>query len=162
MLDNTMYPVYMKHYTVFIDQGIHKMPKSTPPRKRRLPQHTMASTKGAWDQLHDMIQECEKLMSLSAASAALLVEKKKLGGNFDNERATALVGVLLKDTREFKSQIEAIKAGLGTNRGDVKEDDMNALLSTLQMAGQLGDWQERWVNIVNPTLEDINKMIQED
>lgn len=140
------------------------MPKSTPPRKKRPTslQHTMPSTKGAWDQLHEMIAGCDQLMAVSSASVRLLAEREKLETDvpFNKERALQLANLLLKDSMAFKTELDQLRGRVGVNRGDISEDDVEALMLTLQTGQHLSDWTERWSTIVTPTIEEINELIK--
>ena len=135
------------------------MPVSEKPRKKYNPSKHIASTKGAWDQLHEMISNAKSLLSIVPDSGRLLLERKKLGGNFDEDRAKAVLSVLLKDITEMKNDLTAIENQVGTNRGDIKEDDEQALMLTLRLGGQLSAWTERWQIVVQPQLDEINKIV---
>lgn len=139
------------------------MPKSTPPRKKRTPSHLKTSTVGAWDQLHSMIASSDQLLALGAASVRLLSEREKIQSDkpFDKDRALQLANLLVKDTKVFKEQLDAIRATVGNNRGDIKENDIDALMVTLQAGQQLSDWTERWTAIAAPTIGEIETMINE-
>lgn len=139
------------------------MPKNKPPRKPRTPAHRKTSTVGAWDQLHSMIASSDQLLALGAASVRLLAERERIESDkpFDKDRALQLANLLVKDTKTFKDQLDAIRATVGTNRGDIKENDMDALMVTLQAGQQLSDWTERWTAIVAPTIGEIETILNE-
>ena len=161
MLENTVDAVYMKHVAVSTaDQGNHTMPVSKPPRKPYVPRHRKTSTKGAWDQIREMITNARDLMALVPATTSLLLERKKLPG-FDEPKAVAILQVLQKDIAEFKNSLDAIDQTLGDNRGDVRENDTDALVLTLQMGGQIQDWTDSWNAVVMPQLAEVNKLLEE-
>ena len=139
------------------------MPKSTPPRKKRTPQHMKTSTVGAWDQIHSMIAQSDQLLALGAQSVRLLAEREKITTDkpFNKERALQLANLLVKDTKIFKEQLEAVRTTVGNNRGDIKENDADALMVTLQAGTQLSDWTERWTTIVAPTIAEIESILTE-
>lgn len=135
------------------------MPVSKPPRKPYVPRHMKTSTKGAWDQIRTMIADARTLMSYVPATTSLLLERKKLPG-FDEPKAIALLQVLQKDVKEFKTELDEIDTQLGDNRGDIREDDTDALVLTLQMGSRLQDWTTKWSTVVVPQLEEINKLLE--
>lgn len=135
------------------------MPVSEKPRKKYNPTKNLPSTKGAWDQLKEMIQNARSLMAIIPESSRLLLECKQLKSNFDEDRAKAVLSVLLKDTREMKSALDGIETVVGSNSGDIKENDDQALLLTLQLGSQLSEWTERWNTVIQPQLDEINAIV---
>ncbi len=160
MLENTRNAVYMKHVAVLPQtKGIHTMPVSNPPRKRYTPRYRKTSTKGAWDQVREMVQQARQLMALVPANTSLLLGRKQLPG-FDEPKAIALLQVLHKDTAAFKATLDDIEKSLGDNRGDIREDDTDALVLTLQIGTRIQDWTDQWNTVVMPQLEEINKLLE--
>ena len=135
------------------------MPVSTPPRKKYNPRKRMASTKGAWDSVRDMIANARLAMRNVGDLSRLLLERKKIDPNFDEPKAKAMLSVLYKDMKEFKSSIDAIDAELGDNRGDIREDDIDSLLVTMRMSTSVQEWLEKWDAVVSPQVEELHKLI---
>ena len=135
------------------------MPVSEKPRKKYDPNKRLPSTKGAWDQLKDMVANARSLMGIIPDSSRLLLERKALGGNFDEDHAKAVLNVLLKDVREMKASLDAIDAVVSINTGDIKENDDRALMGTLRLGGQISEWTERWTAVIQPQLDEINRIV---
>lgn len=115
---------------------------------------------GAWDSLNQLYQSCLG-MAAQPANVMLLTQNQEAVARIDNPGALLeQMKILDKDVKEFNRQLREIYDKHANRSGNSQSPD--ELMLTIRLGEEYQTWQNRYNQVVMPTVETILNMFDTD